>query len=258
LLLSPAVQPAFAGDCQTGRLGELVRQGKDLYLGELHGSVEAPALVRCLVEEAVAHKARKLIVSLEQQPLARDPTGDAWRATDGRGSQAMWELTQYLIGEEKAGHLQLHQQVPGPLTFRDGEPPPKYDPVAYEKDMGEPLKVLAAYGQLIALSGNAHSRNKPLPGLAYQPAGAFVGPGVVHVAVMATSGGTAWNCIAGKCEAHPLPALGEQAGAPGSLTDGAWLDHDFIFWVPQSTASPPKLPPRFLRSVEGVGPRPGR
>jgi len=243
-LLALAAQPARADDCQTGALGELVRQGKDLYLGEAHGSVEVPALMRCLIEVALdpsrTDTSGKLIVSLEQQPEARDLSHDAWRGTDGRSSEAMWELTQYLIREELAGRLRFHQQLRA-IALGPGESPPPYDAVAYEKAMGEPLRTLAAQGQLIALSGNAHSRKKPFPGSTYQPAGAYSGADVVHVAILSAQGGTSWNCISNACGAHPVPGMGPMAGAAGSLTDGAWFDHDFIFWMPKVTASPPKL-----------------
>ena len=49
----------------------------------------------------------ELIVSLEQQDWARDPASEAWRGVDGRGSVAMWDSTQFLITQEKAGRLEL-------------------------------------------------------------------------------------------------------------------------------------------------------
>jgi hypothetical protein len=102
----------------------LVREGKDIYLGEMHGSAEVPALVRCLIEVALASKHENLFVSLEQQPTARDPSSDLWRGTDGRASEAMWALTQYVIREEKAGHLEFHQQLPDVFTLEAGQNPP--------------------------------------------------------------------------------------------------------------------------------------
>lgn len=235
-----ASAPASAADCAAGKLGELVRQGKDLYLGELHGTVEVPALVRCLIELALANKSERLFVSKEQQPLARDSASDAWRGTDGRGSEAMWGLTQFVIREEKAGRLEFHQQIPQVVPLKGT--PPEFDPVAYEKSMGEPLRALAHRGQLIALSGNAHSRKQALPGLPYEPAGRYAGPDVLHVAIMSARGGTSWNCIGDHCGARSLPASGDAGALPGTLTDGAWLGHDFIFWLDKSTSSPPKLP----------------
>jgi hypothetical protein len=192
------------------------------------------------VESALSNKAGRLIVSLEQQPAARDAAGNAWRGTDGRGSEAMWELTQFLVREEKAGRLEFHQHVPAVMPLKGN--PPELDSAVYEKLMGEPLRGLAARGQLIALSGNAHSRNQAAPGLGYEPAGKYAGPGVVHIAVMAARGGTSWSCVGNQCGAQSFPASGEQGATPGTLTDGAWFGHDLIFWLDKSTASPPKFP----------------
>src|SRR5262245_36091030 len=50
-ILSLAGSAACAADasCPRSGLHDLVERGRDLYLGELHGTVEVPALVRCLV-----------------------------------------------------------------------------------------------------------------------------------------------------------------------------------------------------------------
>lgn len=244
-LLLVLASPTFASseaNCSSGALDALVRQGKDLYLGEIHGTTEVPALLRCLVLTALEHPNGKLIVSLEQQDSARDPVGEAWRGTDGRSSVAMWELTQFLISQEKAGRLEFHQQLPS-AVLKPGESPPKYDPVEYERAMGAPLRELAARGQLIALSGNAHSRLERFPGATYDPAGKYVGPDVVHVDLMTVAGGTAWTCLSSDCGLHARPGMGAMAGEAGTLTDGKWDGHDFIYWLPGSTASPPKLSP---------------
>jgi len=242
LLLTPAL--AARADCPRDALVDLVRQGKDLYLGEMHGTVEAPALVRCLVLAALENPAirdheQTLIVSLEQTKLARDPGGDAWRGADGRGSEAMWDLTQFLLAQEKAGRLEYRQQLQ-PLTIKDGQAIPEFDPVEHERTMGAPLKDLAARGQLIALSGDAHSRIVRMPGLSYDPAGMYAGHGVVHVILRSASGGTAWVCLGGRCGVQPLQA--SPGNEPGTLTAGKWAGHDFVYWLPTSTASPPKLP----------------
>jgi hypothetical protein len=152
----------------------------------------------------------------------------------------MWELTQFLLREERAGRLEFHQQLPAVVPLKGD--PPALDFVAYEKLMGEPLRALAARGRLIALSGNAHSRNQAIPALGYEPAGKYTGPDVLHIAVMAARGGTSWNCGAGHCGARALPVSGNQEAVAGTLTDGAWFGHDFIFWLDKMTSSAPKLP----------------
>src|SRR4029079_3591029 len=105
--------------CPPTKLDELVGRGQDLYFGELHGTVESPALIKCLVMVALRAKHEPLIVSLEQEPQRRDPASDLWSGKDGRSSQAMWELTQFLLEKEKQGLLTLHQQLGGPVLVQE-------------------------------------------------------------------------------------------------------------------------------------------
>jgi len=246
LITSHLVLPAVAAreNCPVTPLHDFVRRGQDLYLGEGHGTVESPMLVRCLVLTAMEHSKEPLIVSLEQDPSARDPNGEAWHGRDGRGSEAMWNLMQFLLLQEKAGRLELHLQLSFPIVFVPGEIPPKLDSGAYERSMGTPLREFAARGQLIALSGNMHSRREriPIPQFSYDPAGAHVGPDVVHVDLEPGRGGAAWNCIAGGCGVHDLPSQTPFEGLPNTLIDGKPYGHDFVYLLPRVTASPPKYP----------------
>lgn len=228
--------PALSADqaCSRTPLHTFIERGQDLYLGEGHGTFETPALVQCLVIAALERKGEPLIVSLEQQPSARDLQGDAWRGQDGRGSIAMWELTKFLLEQEKLGRLTLHQHAP---TVFDNP----FDPAAYERRMGTPLLELAKRGLLLALSGNYHSRNAPIPmSPPYDPAGMYAGPDVMHIDVESASGGSAWNCAAGGCGEHRMPRTSPFNGTPNTLMDGKDYGHDFVYLLPQITASPPK------------------
>jgi hypothetical protein len=230
--------PALSADlaCSRTPLHVFIERGQDLYLGEMHGTVETPALMRCLVIAALERKAEKLFVSLEQQANARDLQGDAWRGQDGRGSAAMWELTKFLLEQEKLGRLTLHQHAP---TVFDNP----FDPAAYERRMGSPLRYLARRGLLIVLSGNAHSRNEPLPMPSpYDPAGMYAGPGLIHVDIESASGGAAWSCMAGVCDVHEFAGNIPFNNATNTLMDGKGFGHDFVYLLPQFTASPPKYP----------------
>jgi hypothetical protein len=230
--------PALSADqaCARTPLHTFIERGQDLYLGEMHGTAETPVLLRCLVIAALERKGEPLIVSLEQQPNARDLQGDAWRGQDGRGSAAMWELTSFLLEQEKRGRLTLHQHVP---TVFDNP----FDPAAYERRMGSPLRDLARRGLLIVLSGNAHSRNAPLPMPSpYDPAGMYAGPDLIHVDIESASGGTAWSCMAGGCGVHELPGNTAFKNDSNALMDGKGFGHDFVYLLPQFTASPPKRP----------------
>jgi hypothetical protein len=222
-----------------------VHRGQDLYLGEGHGTVESPALVRCLVIAALERGEKPLLVSLELDPSARDPKGDAWHGRDGRGSEAMWNLTQFLIEQEKAGRLELNLQLSFPPVFIAGETPPKLDFAAYERSIGIPLGELSTRGQLIALGGNVHSRKEriQMPQHSYYPAGHYLGSGVVHVDLESAGRGTAWNCNAEGCGIHIVPGQTTSIGMANTLVDGKPFDHDVVYLLPTVTASPPKLPP---------------
>jgi hypothetical protein len=230
--------PALSADqaCSRTPLHTFIERGQDLYLGETHGTVETPALLRCLVVAALERNGEKLFVSLEQQPNARDLQSDAWRGQDGRGSAAMWELTKFLLEQEKLGRLTLHQHAP---TVFDNP----FDPAAYERRMGSPLRELARRGLLIALSGNAHSRKEPLPMPSpYDPAGMYAGPDFIHVDIESASGGATWSCRAGGCGVHEFPGNTPFNDASNTLMDGKGFGHDFVYLLPQFTASPPKYP----------------
>jgi hypothetical protein len=242
MLFAGSAVAASEPSCAPTKLDALVARGQDLYFGELHGTAEVPALVKCLVLVALRNKREPLIVSLEQESQRRDPASDLWRGTDGRSSRAMWELTQFLLEQEKLGRLELHQQLDKPVPFKEGVAPPTVDPVQYEKNMGGPLRGLAARGQLIALSGNMHSRKEALPGFPYEPAGSYAGPDVLHIDLEPGAGGSAWTCLSNGCGSHDLPG-GTSASTVGELVDGNWMGHDFIYRMPRLTASPPKLPP---------------
>jgi len=238
LLTSSFALPVIAAEqaCARTPLHVFIERGQDLYLGELHGTVETPALVRCLVMAALERKREPLFVSLEQQPNARDLQGDAWRGQDGRGSAAMWELTRFLLEQEKLGRLTLHQHAP---TEFDNP----FDPAAYERRMGSPLRELAKRGLLIVLSGNAHSRTEPMPlPSPYDPAGIYAGAELLHVDIESASGGSSWSCMASACGVKEFPANTPFNQAANTLMDGKGFGHDFVYLLPKFTASPPKYP----------------
>lgn len=192
--------------------------------------------MRCLVTAALERKGEPLFVSLEQQTNARDLQGDAWRGQDGRGSSAMWGLTRFLLAQEKQGRLTLHQHVP---TEFDNP----FDPAAYERRMGSPLRELAKRGLLIALSGNAHSRKEPMPlPSPYDPAGMYAGAELLHVDIESASGGTSWSCMAGVCGVKEFAGNTPFKQAANTLMDGKGFGHDFVYVLPRFTASPPKYP----------------
>jgi hypothetical protein len=211
-----------------------------LYLGELHGTEEVPALVQCLVKAALDRGAKSLVVSLEL-PNPDKPEGKTYWQTnrDGKSSQAMWQLFQWLRVQETEDRLSIHYQYDN--SHWAGQ-------AVYEQRVGEELKALIAKGHpLIAYGGNFHSRRDILSQMPdIVPTGSVVGPAILHIDVEAVGGGQAWNCQqnaaskldCGAQEIPPFPAFGAQ---PGELIDGAAAGHDRIYLFGRFTASAPQF-----------------
>lgn len=217
-----------------------------LYIGEVHGTEEVPQLVECLVHRAIATRPASLAVSLEMpEEEARQPDSLFWKNRDGRASQAMWRLHQWLLTQEAAGALKLHHHQP--TTHYP-------DQADYEKAGGQALNALMRqHARVIVLGGNFHSRKEAMswmPGI--RPMGAYVGEGTVHVDLHPLEGGTAWTCssqaLAGStpppptCAARALPALPAGPARSGELIDGKPAGHDYLYVMKSFTASPPHQP----------------
>jgi hypothetical protein len=226
--------------CERTPLDAYVEQGRDLLIGETHGVVESPALIRCLVLTAISRKnAEPLVVSIEHTPAARDLAGDDWKSRDGRSSIAMWELAKFLFEQEKLGKLTVAFHMP---VIHAATPADIPDSATYEKLMGEPLRVLAQKNQLIALVGNLHSRKARPNGLPYDPAGVHVGDAALHVSVENVGPGTEWSNMNGEYKSRPTVGNLFADQAPGTLIDGRIIEHDFVYLVPRFNASAPRYP----------------
>jgi hypothetical protein len=240
LLLSLAGPAAAA--CPDDAAFKKLASFEHLYLGETHGTEEVPQLVQCLVQSAIAARPQSLVVSLEMPDDARRPDSLQWEGRDGRASQAMWRLHQWLQAQEAAGVLKLHHHLP-----TDRYP----DQADYEKAAGLALNALMRQtARVIVLSGAFHSRREPVPWMPHvRPMGTFVGEGTVHVELRALEGGTAWEgrSTAPPGEkppppvyaAHSQPAMPPGSGNPGDLIDGKSAGHDYIYLIRSFTASPP-------------------
>ena len=244
LSLAGPVAAACPDDAGFKKLASFER----VYLGESHGTEEVPRLVQCLVEAALATRPTSLAVSLELPEEARQPDGVFWKGRDGRASQAMWRLHQWLLAQEAAGALKLDHHQPTELYPNQAD---------YEKAGGRALNALMRkHARVIVLGGNFHSRREAvdwMPDIA--PMGSFVGEGTVHVDVHPLQGGSAWTCTstapAGSppppptCAAHaipPLPMPPGVTGTAGELGDGKKLGHDHVYLLKTFTASPPHQP----------------
>lgn len=227
--LAPTHLPA---NCEAAPLIRLLDAGKDVYLGEIHGTEQAPALVACLAQHAMrGHLSEKLIVSVELPENARDLDGAFWHQTkDGRSSWAMWNLVSQLLQHEKQGHVEIQWQD-GRNEFPNND---------RDRYIGESLLESSKKGLLIALSGNLHSSKAPMPyAPEIRPAGMYVGSGAVHVFIDSISGGSAWHCSQ-TCGAQNVRGTVIADAAPGAIVDGLDVNHDLIFFVSEFSASPPR------------------
>lgn len=225
-------------DCNAKPLVDFIRSGEDVYLGELHGTVEIPQLLQCLVNVAIKTKRKdRIIVSLELRNEARNLKSDFWRGTDGRSSEAMWSLMKNLLVLEKQGEIQLHFQRDELNISSMG------NQNKIEKLMGQAMAKLAIKGQLIALSGNYHSNKEPpFYDVDFTPTGMFVGENVIHIYVLPMSHNSeAWGCVNNrKCGAFQYSKMTIPNAVVDELLNGDELNHDYIFFMNKTTASPPK------------------
>lgn len=234
LLILSAATVVAENHTQETNLEALVAHGRDIVLGEIHGTVEIPALFLSLVEQALGGE-EKVFVSLELSRKVRDLSRYSWSGIDGRHSKAMWQLVEELLALEDADKLQLHFQhdVIDPYAARWDK---------NEQRVGETLRRLAEQGQLMALVGNSHSARAARQGGAL-PAGFFVGEETVTVYVLPLGRFQAWACT----RACGVQDFSRKPGdnypfenlSAGKLYNGERLLHDYIYTITDTTASPP-------------------
>ncbi len=217
--------------CQNAKeITSLVALG-NVYLGEVHGTNEAPKLVGCLVDATLAKGISPLVVSLELPKLAKDTKSPIWSGIDGRTSKAMKKLVEHLEYLESSHRIVLDFQLTGSEASDE----------IVNRDVGVHLRDLASRFHVIALGGNFHSQRKNvfLPSLGYKPAGFFVGTSIKTVFVDSTGKGRAWFCskICGENVASNMT----DGGYVGQLSDGAVVGHDYIYKVGPFTSSSPAV-----------------
>ncbi len=234
VVCAPPVRAA-AVDCPSGESLAPLLERDGIFLGELHGSVEVPALMECLTRTLLAEAGgRRLTVALEVPRDALDEAHPFWRGQDGRASQAMVGLLRALKTLQAQQRLDL-------IGFAPLEAYP--DQADYEAAMARELDRTPPESFLIALAGNFHASGgdagfiAPTTGL--RPAGALLQRRMAHVLVAYREASESWFCRGSDCKVHALkPARSAAGKAPGLHVLG---DHgyDHVFVLPRQTASPP-------------------
>lgn len=207
-----------------------------IFLGELHGSAEIPALVECLARSLLDELAgRRLTVALEIPPDALDDAHPFWRGQDGRASQAMRALLHAMKTLQSQGRLDL-------IGFAPTEYYP--DQAGYEAAMARALDATPQSHFLLALAGNFHARGRGTEGVADRqpalvPAGALLKRRMRHVLVTYREASESWLCLGGKCAVHALEPSPSAAGKTPGLHPLGAHGYEQVLVLPRQTASPP-------------------
>jgi len=221
--------------CNTFDLGPL-REFDDLYIGEIHGTNEVPALIGCLVLDTVNAGTEDIIVSLEIPPSARNPRAEFWKGTDGRASLAVQNMLSLLIELESQNrikidfhrHDRLNKEDQRPRLFR------RPDLVA------EQLEMLAKQGHLIAWGGNFHNSRKVPEGLGTLKSDAmYMSDNITMINVVSREPGMGWFCTP-QCGETPVAANKQALEHPQSnLYPDPTHFHDFAYVVRRFSSSRP-------------------
>jgi hypothetical protein len=226
-------------------------------VGEMHGTIEMPALFADLVCEAAA-SGRPVTVALEQdagmQPaidtfLTSDGgvaartaflAAPMWsgKMQDGRASQAMLALYDRLRVMNRAGQIRgVYAFIPT-LTSWVGEGP-------YNALMADNLKAIPVgpKGLVLAYMGSVQAAKSSFGQGAnlYLPAAADLPPDRTVSVYVYENGGNAWNCMQDGCGPHPMQARSAPRGFASS--EGLPWRYDWVFELGEKTsASPPANP----------------
>lgn len=230
---------ARADDCPAPAALAPVLQTDGVFLGELHGSVEVPALVDCLARTLSAELAgrRPLTVALEVPPDALDEAHPFWHGQDGRSSQAMVALLRSLKALWAQGRIEL-------IGFQPAEDYPNQ--ADYEIAMARRLDAVPAGHFLVVLAGNFHASRPPpgRPGMGWDlvPAGAHVQRRMAHVLAAYSQASSSWFCMGSSCGVHELKPWPYAAGRTPGLHPLGQDGYEHVYVLPRLSASPPAHP----------------
>ena len=193
-----------------------------ILLGEMHGTMEAPALFRDLVCASAAAGKRPVVVGLERSTreqaaidafLAADNHASAtaallaesgWGTFDGRSSQAMLALLEALRELKSKGQI-------SEVVAIDGARPDDVDE-AREQRMASALTTAAdrhPNALVLAFTGNVHASKKLIEGFGTYPFMAMLLPATQTISLfVADKGGEAWTQMQDGCRPHKLRSTG--------------------------------------------------
>jgi hypothetical protein len=240
-------------------LDGVLRPGRIVLFGEIHGTKESPDFLHDVVCESLRRGQPTLVAlempATEQEPLAAFLRADDEREAiagllrsehwtgpwkDGRNSLAMLDLLRRVREYHRRGH---------PVRVAAFDRPSSQGGVAdREKFMADRLGHLALQNReavVLVLSGNLHTRTTPHPhhSVAGPSMAALLqqrGFPVVNLALR-HSGGTAWFC-APACGVAQLPARHPRSSRRQIVLSDNVDGHQGTYDVGQVHASPPAVP----------------
>lgn len=221
-----------------------------LLFGELHGSVESPALVGAVVCEYA--KGGPVALGLEipttesveihnylssdgnAASKARLLSGQFWRGGDGRSSRAMFDLVEYvrqlkreglaisiftLVQADLGGTTKDNQSIAHAIrTFHDQHPS----------------------SRIVVLMGNLHAGQEEIApfGKVIIPAGFLIRDLSPTSVLITHPPGTIWACMR-TCGRHKVDGDPHPSQKPGSYDDSPMQGYSMSYLLPSITASPP-------------------
>jgi hypothetical protein len=242
-LITTTIGSAYAADpdeCpDSDGFKRLVALGS-VYLGEIHGTEQAPRIVKCVIESSLVTAKKPIVVAIEL-PSIDTPDGKYHWAhfQDGKTSQSMWNLIAWLRARESEGALKIHYQSREAVRamVESGQN-------ASEKVVADEFRDIATSNVLIAYGGGFHSRRNLDPGVpGVTPAGVLLGDLVGHVLLAPNLGGEAWGCTSATgCGPMVLPPMSVIQGSQDSLVDGSKFGQDFLYLLGAVTVAKPHTP----------------
>lgn len=251
-----------------------------IVLGEVHGSVEAPALTGAIVC-ALAKRRERLLVALEQNAVDNDALQAAWRRDPAAFAAVLPKALRWRGRQDGMASIAMHALLIRLHAIRRAGA--AIDVVAFSgaKDdaqdarfrhlpgqgSGEAIKAeniaraagTKPYDHIVVLVGNLHAMKQPFGqgAGAFEPMAMRLPSGRVTSLVLMNGPGAMWNCVekAGApdevdCGAHPETGMGgfERLYAPAVVLGvppsipAAQFPFDGYIWIGPVTASPPAMP----------------
>lgn len=248
-MLGPILAAALTAGCNAPTGAERLwtdPERRILFVGEVHGTREIPALAGALLC-AAQQPGRPASLALEAPPAGNQPAIEAYLASDG-GPAAVAALRQAPMWRDPIarGSEAVLQLVETARRMR--APVVLVDPVAAvgstdgprEQAMADALARAAAKGRVIALTGNGHADREGFVSLKLASAAQRLPAESFLSLAPLSAGGEAWGCRDGVCATHALPDRG--AGSAReirfSTTIRAGFDGVYLVGGP-FTAAPP-------------------